>query len=489
MYVYEKMYTDVTVIWRKGQAMKEHTKVPEQMDEDAEKKADQKAAEDAEFDAQLEELMQADTTEKKKKNRKFSIKGISSAWKKWSKKRKILTVAGMATVAFLGIRSMSGGENMAPMVMTTPIVRGDIEEALSVSGPVSGTDSVDVVSNLHAEVLEIQVKEGDKVAKDQVLAVIDSTDIQKEVEIAQNAYDLAVSTLQEQQIAAENGYAKAQQDYQAAKTAFDRTNVLFQAGSVSQLDWETAKNAMEDAQRQLRTFTLKEGKPVANESYSLQVKNAAFELEKKQTALENTVIKSPIDGTVVRVNAKVGRFADTIEDDKAMFSIENLETLEMKIPISEYSIGKVSVGQEVEISADILNGETVQGQVTAISPTGEEKGGGSTERVIPTTIRINDKNTDLIAGITAKAKIKIREAKDTLIVPVSSLIQNEDGTSIAAVENNVIRMIPVDTGVESDIQIEVLLPEGETLAEGAQIVTGQTAGLMDGMQVTAVPAV
>lgn len=457
--------------------MKENTKVPGQMDEEQE------------FDAQLEELMHTDSTETKKKKRKLSLKGFRSSWKTWSKKRKILTAAGVAAVVLLGVKSMLGGGSMPQMVMTSPVTRGNIEEALSVSGPVSGTDSVDVVSNLHAEVLEIQVKEGDKVEKDQVLAVVDSTDIQKEVDIAQNAYDLAVSTLQEQQIAAENGYAKAQQDFQAAKTAFDRTNVLFQSGSVSQLEWETAKNAMDDAERQLRTFTLKDGRPMANESYSLQVQNAAFELEKKQTALENTVIKSPITGTVVRVNAKVGRFADTIEDDKAMFSIENLETLEMKIPISEYSIGKVSVGQEAEISADILNGETVQGQVTAISPTGEEKGGGSTERVIPTTIRIEDKNTRLIAGITAKAKIRIREASDTLIVPISALIQQGDGTYVAAIENNMIRMVPVETGVESDIQVEVILPEGETLTEGTQVVTGQVAGLTDGMQVTAVPAV
>lgn len=457
--------------------MKENTKVPGQMDEEQE------------FDAQLEELMHTDSTETKKKKRKLSLKGFRSSWKTWSKKRKILTAAGVAAVVLLGVKSMLGGGSMPQMVMTSPVTRGNIEEALSVSGPVSGTDSVDVVSNLHAEVLEIQVKEGDKVEKDQVLAVVDSTDIQKEVDIAQNSYDLAVSTLQEQQIAAENGYAKAQQDFQAAKTAFDRTNVLFQSGSVSQLEWETAKNAMDDAERQLRTFTLKDGRPMANESYSLQVQNAAFELEKKQTALKNTVIKSPITGTVVRVNAKVGRFADTIEDDKAMFSIENLETLEMKIPISEYSIGKVSVGQEAEISADILNGETVQGQVTAISPTGEEKGGGSTERVIPTTIRIEDKNTRLIAGITAKAKIRIREASDTLIVPISALIQQGDGTYVAAIENNMIRMVPVETGVESDIQVEVILPEGETLTEGTQVVTGQVAGLTDGMQVTAVPAV
>ena len=73
-----------------------------------------------------------------------------------------------------------------------------------------------------------------------------------------------------------------------------------------------------------------------------------------------------------------------MENDAPLFVIENLDNLELEIKVSEYTIGKVAVGQEAEISADILNGETVHGEVISISPTGEEKGGGSSERVIPT---------------------------------------------------------------------------------------------------------
>ena len=108
------------------------------------------------------------------------------------------------------------------------------------------------------------------------------------------------------------------------------------------------------------------------------------------------------------MNSKVGQFADKVEDDKPIFSIENLEQLELEIKVSEFSIGKVKVGQEAVISADILDGETVDGEVVKISPTGEEKGGGSTERVIPTTIRVDGQGTKLIAGITARAELLIR---------------------------------------------------------------------------------
>ena len=259
--------------------------------------------------------------------------------------------------------------------------------------------------------------------------------------------------------------------------------MLYQSGSVSQLEWETARDKLREAQRQVRTFTVVDGRAVANESYSLQVKNAEFELEKKKEQLEDTQVTSPIAGTVVRVNTKIGRFADKIEDDKPMFIIENLDMLEMKVSVSEYSIGNIQVGQEAVISADILNGETVAGRVTAISPTGEEKGNGSTERVIPTTIQIIEDNTKLIAGITARARIILNEADDAWIVPISSVLETADGSFVLTVDQGVIRWIPVEKGVESDIQIQVIPVEEGSLTEGMGIVAAPNEGLYEGMKV------
>lgn len=428
---------------------------------------------EAEFDQELNRLMEPGTSEKKKKR------------KKWSRKRKIITASVVAVIAvlFLLLNSNSGGKDVQAYVATAPLVRGDITEQLTVNGPVEGTDSVDVVSNLHAEITEMPVKEGDEVKKGQILALLDRTDIQKEVDIAQNAYDLAVANYKEQQILAENGYAKALQDLQDARDHYNRSAVLFQSGGVSQVDLDSAKKAVEECERQLRTYNLKDGKPVADDSYELQIKNAEFELDRKKTNLEDTEIKSPIDGTVVRVNTKVGRFADTTEDDTPIFIIENLENLEMKIKISEYSIGKVKVGQQVSISADILNGNSVEGEVAKISPTGEEKGGGSTERVIPTTVRIKDGNSGLIAGITAKAQILINEAKDAWLVPVSALIEKEDGTYIATEKGGKVSMLPVETGVESDIQVEVRPRDGAELIENMMIITNPSGDFEDGMTV------
>nr|WP_314462465.1 efflux RND transporter periplasmic adaptor subunit [uncultured Clostridium sp.] len=436
---------------------------------------------DDDFENELKHLMSEEHGSKKKK-KLFK--------KKWSRKKKILVGSAIAAVfLFIAFRSAASGKSAVMPVTAIPLKKGEVTEILSVSGPVQGTDSVEVVSNLHAEILELPVKEGDKVEKGQLLATLDAKDAKKEVDIAQNAYDLAVSTYKDKQLEAENGYAKAKQDFETAKANYNRTLLLYQGGSATGVELETAANTMNNAARDVTTYTLKDGKPVANESYSLQIEKEAFELQQKKEALENTKVNSPISGTVVRVNCKVGRFADKTDDDKPMFIINNLDVLEMKINVSEYSIGKVKVGQPVDINADILNGESVKGEVTAISPTGEEKGGGSTERVIPTTIRIIDQNSKLIAGITAKAKIELQKAEDVWVVPMSALIQNPDGSmAVASVVNNTVKYIPVKTGVESDIESEIIPEEEGALTEGLQLVETPSSMITDGMAVHVLPS-
>lgn len=442
--------------------------------------SDEEPMSDDMFEVELQNVMETESNGKKKKKSR----------KKWSKKRKIIILGITAgAIVFIVLQVIGGKESSLAMVTVSPLKKGNVTEVLSVSGPVQGTDSVEVVSNLHAEIIDLPVKEGDKVEKGQILATLDDKDAKKELDIAQNAYDLAVSTYNDKQLEAENGYAKAKQDYDTAKANYDRTRILFEGGSASQVELENASNTMNDAQREMSTYTLKDGRPVANESYALQIEKESFELEQKKEELNNTKVTSPINGTVVRVNCKVGRFADKTDDDKPMFIINNLDVLEMKINVSEYSIGKVAIGQPVDISADILNGETVEGEVTSISPTGEEKGNGSTERVIPTTIRIIDQNTRLIAGITAKAKIELQKAENTWVVPVSSIIQNTDGSvAVASVEGNVVKLIPVSTGVESDIETEIIPQDEGALAEGMQIIETPSETITGGMTVTVAPS-
>ena len=447
---------------------------------------EEKRTEAQEIDQRIAELMAPgeDAGRGKKREKGRSRARLLARWKRMSRRKKILAAAGILAVFVLAGRAAAGGEKAGVLVTVTPLATKDIQEKLSLTGPVSGTDSVDVVSNIHAEITEMHVKEGDAVTKNQVLAVLDSTDLAREVEIARNTYELAVANKEEKDKEAALGYEKAVQDYQKASLDYSRNSQLFAAGDISQMDLEQSANALNDARRQMEGYRVENGRGVAEESYALQVENAAFELQKKQEELKNAQIKSSIDGTVVRVNSKVGQFADKVEDDKPMFSIENLEQLELEIKVSEYSIGKVQVGQKAVITADILDGASVEGKVVKISPTGEEKGGGSTERVIPTTIRINGDKSRLIAGITAKAELLIREAKDAFCVPATAVFDRGDGPCIAVAENMRVRIIPVTLGVDGDVEVEVIPREGDVLTEGMQVITNPEPQTEDGTAVT-----
>ena len=447
---------------------------------------EEKRTEAQEIDLRIAELMAPGEDAGRGKKREKGRPGarLLARWKRMSRRKKILAAAGILAVFVLAGQAAAGGEKAGVLVTVTPLAKKDIQEKLSLTGPVSGTDSVDVVSNIHAEITEMHVKEGDAVTKNQVLAVLDSTNLAREVEIARNTYELAVANKEEKDKEAALGYEKAVQDYQKASLDYSRNSQLFAAGDISQMDLEQSANALNDARRQMEGYRVENGRGVAEESYALQVENAAFELQKKQEELKNAQIKSSIDGTVVRVNSKVGQFADKVEDDKPMFSIENLEQLELEIKVSEYSIGKVQVGQKAVITADILDGASVEGKVVKISPTGEEKGGGSTERVIPTTIRIDGDKSRLIAGITAKAELLIREAKDTFCVPATAVFDRGDGPCIAVAENMRVRIIPVTLGVDGDVEVEVIPREGDVLTEGMQVITNPEPQTEDGTAVT-----
>ena len=118
---------------------------------------------DQEYEAKLTALL---TESKAKPKRKAPlpalIQKIRSPHRKWSRKRKLITGVAAAAVTLLVISKVLGGGKEKPLPAETNVLeRSGIQEILSISGPISGTDSAEVVSRLHAEIQEILVKEGD----------------------------------------------------------------------------------------------------------------------------------------------------------------------------------------------------------------------------------------------------------------------------------------------------------------------------------------
>jgi HlyD family secretion protein len=123
----------------------------------------------------------------------------------------------------------------------------------------------------------------------------------------------------------------------------------------------------------------------------------------------------------------------------------------------------------------------VEGIVSRISPTGEQKDAASKEMVIPVQIDINNEDSKLIAGVTAKAEIEIEKKNNVLSVPIDALLEDPSNGDISVIvlDETVLKKIPVQVGLEGDFHIEI---SSGDIKEGDLMVLNPTFDMADGMK-------
>ena len=391
-----------------------------------------------------------------------------------------IVVAAAAAIIFSFINK--GNEAPAVMANVSKLERKTLEHIISVKSPLEGIEKAEVVSPLNYEIIDIRVKEGDIVEKDQVLAVLDSEELEKQIEYEENQIDLANLETEDKIRAMQIEYDKAVSRLKELKEAYEQNKELYESGVITEEAFKKAESSMADAEISIKSYNAVDGKIVMSEADKKRIEIQREQLKLKKEDLEKVYVKSPIDGTVTRVNVNIGRYAKDSENGAAMFIVENLANLQMKVSISEFDVGRIRLGQEVDIYSDILRNEAARGVVARISPTAEQKDNNNMDRVIPVLIDVTEKPENLIAGVIANAKIKTDKSENVFAVPTGALIQDGDGYKIYALnEDNTIRGIPVEIGLETDLESEVT---GGELTEGMKIVVNPNELFTEGMSVT-----
>ena len=212
-----------------------------------------------------------------------------------------------------------------------------------------------------------------------------------------------------------------------------------------------------------------------------QTKNAADSLraaELQMSSAEKTIshytIDAPISGTIVDKKVKAGDKLSA--NDTAMqnlCTIYDMSYLEMKLNVDELKIRSLKVGQEVDITADAVPGETYKGVISSILVAGTTANGSTN---YPVTVRIDDMG-ELLPGMNATAKITTASVKNVLALPNAALVRGsyvlvtKDSPSAANAETSMTApdgyvYVKVTTGISDDDYIEVKsgLQEGDTIA-------------------------
>ena len=246
----------------------------------------------------------------------------------------------------------------------------------------------------------------------------------------------------------------------------ERTLTAQAAGTVTSINVQEGSDvAKDDIILGLSGDDLTESIQSASES----LRSAEISMQNLQDTMNNYTITAPISGTIIEKDAKVG---DAVKTGDTLCIVYDLSYLEMSINVDELQISSISVGQQVQITADAVPDKTYVGTVTRVSMKGKSDGGTTT---YPVTIRIDD--TDgLRPGMNANAEIVVAEAKNALVVPNAAVVRGsyvlvtKDSPSAANADTTMeapegFVYVPVKTGVSDDDYTQIVsgIQEGDTI--------------------------
>ena len=212
--------------------------------------------------------------------------------------------------------------------------KNSLDHALTASGTIEVTD-VTISSKVVARALEVKVDEGSQVKQGDTLAVLDPSELQQ----------------------AFNG---AQARYQIAKDDFARNKQLFADKMISPQQYDAASSAMDVAKAALDTA---------------------------QIQFDNAVIKAPISGVILVKAIEPGELA-TI--GTPIVTMADLSVVKLTVYLAEQNVGKVSLGEAVDVSVDAYPGRKFLGKITYISNQAE---------FTPKSIQTKEERTTQVFGI------------------------------------------------------------------------------------------
>lgn len=362
-------------------------------------------------------------------------------------KKKILIVGAILLVIIVGFAgwrlSGSNAQNQA-VTQSSTLKKANLVESILVSGTVKSSQSKNVYSEVTSyPIKKVNVKVGDKIKVGDVLAQLDTTSL--EFDIRQSKLNIQNSL---------HNQESALIDLEKAQDNYNITKELHEAGANS-LD------ELKDAEAESKKAELSYKK--ATEDVEIQ----RASLEKQSKTLADSTIKSPIAGTITLVNAKEGESAAGL-----LFVIEDTDNLIVSSEIGEYDISHIKTGQEVIIKADSTGDKQFLGTVSKIAPTAIKDAEGNTDDPsnvqFDTEIAFKDTDPNIKIGMTVRLTIKLNEKKDVYSVPYDAIVLEADGSkwiNVSETANNdnksqnKQRKIKVQTGLETDMYVEIISPD------------------------------
>ncbi len=196
------------------------------------------------------------------------------------------------------------------------------------------------------------------------------------------------------------------------------------------------------------------------------LEQAKTDVQTAQSALDGTMIIATIDGTVMSVDTTVG---DTAKSGTSMITVADLSVPYLECYLDELDWANVKTDAEVDVTFDILEGQTFKGKVSQVDPGLYTQSNSSVVRAYVEVTGDNAKSLSLPLGTTAAVEVIGARAENAVLVPLEALHKTDSGTyAVFVLENGEPKLRVVEIGIQDLLYVEVKsgLSAGEVVTTG-----------------------
>ncbi|MEN9543296.1 MAG: hypothetical protein RLZZ598_129 [Pseudomonadota bacterium] len=340
-----------------------------------------------------------------------------------TKKRWIAAVAvalaGVGAVAWWVLRPADEAQKLK----LGKVEQGPLQAVVAAAGTVKPVVQVSVGTQVSGQIRELVVDFNSEVKRGQVIARIDPQSFESKVNQATADVDAAraVALTAEANVNAALATAgKAQLDAENARRDLARKQELFGQNFISTAEIETARNSAATLAQSLKVTQAQ------IEVAQAQARNAAATIKQREAVLhqaridlDRTVIRSPVDGVVIKRSVDIGQtVAASLQAPELYIIAENLADMQVEVSIDEADIGRIRPGQPTSFTVDAFPGRTYEGKVSQV-----RKSATIASNVVTYTVVVAFANTtsQLLPGMTANARIVTDKRDNALKVPNAAL--------------------------------------------------------------------
>ena len=398
-------------------------------------------------------------------------------------KKHIFIILGGILISLVIAAFFFGGKREMPEVITTTAELNTIVERVSASGKIQPELEVSVSAEVSGQLIELPVKEGDVVAEGDLLAVINP-----DVYIsARNRAQAAVNTTLSNLSSAKAMLASSEAGYFVAEKSWDRNQILFKSGVVSQAEFHQSESAFKAAKANL----VSAGEGVKSAEYSIL--SAQASLQETLDNLSRTTLRAPQAGIVTALVKEVGESVqgNGFVAGEIVMKISNLSLMEVDIEVNESDIVRVKIGNDAEIEVDAYLDETFKGQVSEIGNTALNAGvnGFNLDQVTNFSVKVRistnsyehllsdslKSQSPFRPGMSATVDLLTRSVKKVVSIPIQCVStrksENSDDAEVGVFlmgEEDEVVWGKVKTGIQDNFNIEIIsgLKEGDVVVSG-----------------------